>query len=74
LAAKVSSSKHAASTVSSGWSRRSCAASARNAWIGLVHYYVIKRELFAPGKTVLREHGPALLDHSLTLVSTRSAR
>ena len=39
-----------------------------NTWIGLVHHYVINRELFAPGRSVLRAHGAELLDHFMGLV------
>jgi AcrR family transcriptional regulator len=38
-------------------------------WIGLVHHYVMNRELFAPGRQVLHVHGPALVDHFCKLVS-----
>jgi AcrR family transcriptional regulator len=41
-----------------------------NTWLGLVHHYLINRELFAPGGSVLRRHGRALADHFMTLVST----
>jgi AcrR family transcriptional regulator len=40
-----------------------------NTWVGLVHHYVINRELYAPQGSALREHGQALLDHFLHLVS-----
>jgi len=39
-----------------------------NTWIGLVHHYIVNRDLFAPGGSVLRAHGPALLDHFDRLV------
>ena len=42
-----------------------------NTWVGLVHHYVINRDLYAPGGGVLRHHGQALLDHFMTLVSRR---
>ena len=38
-----------------------------NTWIGLVHHYVLQRELFAPGGSVVRKHGPTLVDHFLRL-------
>jgi AcrR family transcriptional regulator len=44
-----------------------------NTWIGLVHHYVVNREQFAPGRSVLREHGPALLAHFLRLVARAPA-
>lgn len=43
-----------------------------NTWIGLVHHYVMNRELFAPGQSVLRAHGRMLLAHFLALVSTNT--
>lgn len=42
-----------------------------NTWIGLVHHYVINRDLFAPGRSVLREQGRALIEHFLWLVSAQ---
>jgi len=42
-----------------------------NTWIGLVHHYVINRDLFAPRGGVLRAHGPELLEHFLELVATQ---
>jgi AcrR family transcriptional regulator len=38
-----------------------------NTWIGLVHHYVLQREAFAPGGSVVRKHGPTLVDHFLRL-------
>ena len=43
-----------------------------NTWIGLVHHYVINRDLFAPGRSVLREHGRTLIAHFLSLVSVET--
>lgn len=40
-----------------------------NTWIGLVHHYLINRELYSPGRSVLEEHGSALLDHFMSLIS-----
>ena len=40
-----------------------------NSWIGLIHHYVINRDLFAPGRSVLREHGPMLVDHFMNLLA-----
>ena len=39
-----------------------------NTWIGLVHYYVANRELFAPGGHVLERCGAELVEHYLGLV------
>jgi AcrR family transcriptional regulator len=38
-----------------------------NTWIGLVHHYVLQRDVFAPGGSVARKHGPMLVDHFLRL-------
>jgi AcrR family transcriptional regulator len=40
-----------------------------NTWIGLVHYYLANRELFAPGASVIDRRGRELLDHFLRLIS-----
>ncbi len=40
-----------------------------NTWLGLVHHYLVNRELFAPGGSVLDRHGTELLDHYLALVA-----
>jgi AcrR family transcriptional regulator len=45
-----------------------------NTWIGLIHHYLINRELFAPGRSVLRAHGPELLDHFMSLVEAKGRR
>ncbi|MEU8825072.1 TetR/AcrR family transcriptional regulator [Streptomyces sp. NPDC048636] len=41
-----------------------------NTWIGLVHHYLINKDLFAPEGSVIAAHGPALVDHFLTLLHT----
>jgi hypothetical protein len=40
-----------------------------NTWVGLLHHYVINRELFSPGRSVIAEHGETLLAHFLNLLS-----
>ncbi|MCA9244165.1 MAG: TetR/AcrR family transcriptional regulator [Phycisphaerales bacterium] len=42
-----------------------------NTWIGLVHHYLMNRELFAPGGSVLARCGDELVAHFLSLVRTR---
>src|SRR5262245_42587272 len=32
-----------------------------NTWTGLVHHYVLQRDVFAPGGSVVRKHGPTLV-------------
>lgn len=40
-----------------------------NTWIGLVHHYIVNRDLFAPGASAMKRHGPQLVDHFLSLVA-----
>ncbi len=41
-----------------------------NTWIGLVHHYVSHADSFAaPGQSVLKRHGPALVEHFYGLIS-----
>jgi hypothetical protein len=40
-----------------------------NTWIGLIHHYLMNRELFAPGASVVERHGRELLDHFMYLIS-----
>lgn len=40
-----------------------------NTWVGLVHHYLANREQFAPGRSVLAEHGERLIDHYMHLIS-----
>jgi hypothetical protein len=39
-----------------------------NTWIGLVHHYLVNRDVFASGGSVIAEHGDALVNHFMTLV------
>jgi AcrR family transcriptional regulator len=39
-----------------------------NTWIGLVHYYLINRELFAPGKSVIEQRGGELIEYFIGLI------
>jgi AcrR family transcriptional regulator len=41
-----------------------------NTWSGLVNHYLINRELFAPGASVIEGRGSELLDHFMKLIST----
>jgi AcrR family transcriptional regulator len=40
-----------------------------NTWLGLLHHYLLNRDVFAPGESVLKKLGPTLLDHFLNLAS-----
>jgi AcrR family transcriptional regulator len=39
-----------------------------NTWLGLVHHYVVNRDLFAPGTSALERHGPRLVEHMVALL------
>jgi AcrR family transcriptional regulator len=39
-----------------------------NTWLGLVHYYLANRELFAPGESVIDARGRELLDHFMAMI------
>jgi len=39
-----------------------------NTWLGLVNHYVVNRDLFAPGASVLKRHGARLIAYFLTLL------
>ena len=39
-----------------------------NTWLGLVHYYLLNSELFAPGESVLTRHKDTLIQSFLTLI------
>lgn len=34
-----------------------------NSWLGLIHYYLTNRDIFAPGESVIAKCGQDLLDH-----------
>jgi AcrR family transcriptional regulator len=40
-----------------------------NTWIGLVHHYLVNRDVFAQGTSVITEMGETLIDHFLSLVA-----
>lgn len=39
-----------------------------NTWLGLIHYYLLNRDLFAPDSSVLKAKGEELLDHFFFLI------
>lgn len=39
-----------------------------NTWIGLIHYYLSNKHLFAPTESVLSKYGQELIDHYLNLI------
>ncbi|HEY8464394.1 MAG TPA: TetR/AcrR family transcriptional regulator [Bacillota bacterium] len=40
-----------------------------NTWIGLIHYYLTNRDLFAPGESILKRYGTDLLNYFLNLLA-----
>src|SRR5579863_1487542 len=40
-----------------------------NTWIGLVHHYVVNRDLFGSGTSVIAETGDALVDHFMAMIA-----
>jgi AcrR family transcriptional regulator len=40
-----------------------------NTWIGLLHHYLVNRELFAPGASVIDRRGAELVEHFISLIS-----
>jgi AcrR family transcriptional regulator len=38
-----------------------------NSWLGLIHYYLTNRDLFAPGKSVIATCGKELLNHFIEI-------
>lgn len=45
-----------------------------NTWVGLVHHYLMNRDLFVRGGSVLEAHGRMLVDHMMRLLATKEAR
>lgn len=39
-----------------------------NGWVGLIHYYLVNKELFAPGGSVLKRYGKDLLNYYTDLI------
>jgi AcrR family transcriptional regulator len=39
-----------------------------NTWIGLVHHYVVNRDVFATGNSVIAEQGETLVNHFMSLI------
>jgi AcrR family transcriptional regulator len=39
-----------------------------NTWMGLVHYYLANRELFAPGASVIGRRGTEILEYFMSLI------
>jgi AcrR family transcriptional regulator len=41
-----------------------------NTWIGLVHHYLVNRDVFATGNSVIAEQGDILVNHFMALVKS----
>jgi AcrR family transcriptional regulator len=42
-----------------------------NTWIGLIHYYLVNGDLFAPDESVIKVHGNRLVEHYMSLIKLR---
>jgi AcrR family transcriptional regulator len=42
-----------------------------NTWIGLIHYYLVNGDLFAPGGSVLERYSTQLIEHYINLITLR---
>ena len=45
-----------------------------NTWVGLVHHYLLNRDLFAPGGSVVEEYGETLVAHFAGLIARRGGK
>jgi len=39
-----------------------------NTWVGLIHYYLINGDMFAPGESVLERYSERLVEHYMNLI------
>jgi AcrR family transcriptional regulator len=44
-----------------------------NTWVGLIHYYLVNGDLFAPGESVLERYGEQLAEHFMNLIRNSPA-
>ena len=42
-----------------------------NTWIALLNYYLINKDIFAPGESVISRYGQQLIDHYMNLISLK---
>ena len=42
-----------------------------NTWLGLIHHYVVNRDLFAPQESVLSSRGEELINHFMVLLNPK---
>ncbi len=43
-----------------------------NTWLGLINYYLVNGDLFAPGESVLKVHGKRLIEHFINLIEIKN--
>lgn len=39
-----------------------------NTWVGLIHYYLVNGDLFAPGESILKRYSKQLIEHYMDLI------
>ncbi len=44
-----------------------------NTWIGLIHYYLVNGDLFAPDESVIKVHGNRLVEHFMSLIKLKDS-
>ncbi|WP_026884090.1 TetR/AcrR family transcriptional regulator [Clostridium akagii] len=42
-----------------------------NMWVGLIHYYLINGDMFAPNESVLERYGEQLVEHYMNLIKLK---
>ena len=42
-----------------------------NTWVGLIHYYLVNGDLFAPGESILKRYSKQLIEHYMNLIMIR---
>lgn len=42
-----------------------------NTWVGLIHYYLINGDMFAPNESVLERYGEQLVEHYMNLIKLK---
>ncbi|WP_106058308.1 TetR/AcrR family transcriptional regulator [Clostridium vincentii] len=42
-----------------------------NTWVGLIHYYLVNGDLFAPGECILKRYSKQLIEHYINLITIK---
>lgn len=42
-----------------------------NTWVGLIHYYLVNGDLFAPDESILKRYSKQLIEHYMSLIMIR---